>query len=128
MEYHKTSTFISMRFLRAYITFTRQFYFCFRFAGPTVGLKKYKLKLLDKAISVNAFYVFRINTVNNYNTELGPLSLGANCAEWANRAMLELVHKNSGVFLRSWASYHMRGMCQLERTYFLLMELITPIK
>lgn len=84
----------------------------------TAGLK-YKFKLLDKALAVNAFAMsFGSIPVTNYNTELGPLSLGANCAEWANRAMLELVHKKSGLFLRSWASYHMRGMCQLERTYY----------
>ncbi len=88
------------------------------FQDLAAGLK-YKIKLLDNGVGINVFAMsFGSTPVSNYNTELGPISLGANCKEWANRAMVEFTHKNSGIFLRSWASYHMRGMCQLERTYY----------
>lgn len=92
------------------------------FQDATVGLK-YKLPILDKGISLSAFIMsFGSTPTSNYNTELGPMSLGANCNEWANRLMLEVRHHGSGVFFRPWVSYHMRGMCTLERTYYFTDE------
>ncbi|HRG66301.1 MAG TPA: transporter [Saprospiraceae bacterium] len=92
------------------------------FQDATLGLK-YKLPILDKGISLSAFIMsFGSTPTSNYNTELGPMSLGANCNEWANRLMLEVRHHGSGVFFRPWVSYHMRGMCTLERTYYFTDE------
>ncbi len=88
------------------------------FQDAIFGLK-YKLPILDKGIALSAFVMsFGSTPTHNYNTELGPMSLGANCNEWANRLMLEARHHGSGLFIRPWASYHMRGMCSLERTYY----------
>lgn len=88
------------------------------FQDATLGLK-YKLPILDKGLALNGFLMsYGSMPLTNYNTELGPLSLGANCNEWANRIMLEARHSGTGLFLRSWTSYHMRGMCNLERTYY----------
>lgn len=92
------------------------------FQDATLGLK-YKLPILDKGISLSAFIMsFGSTPTSNYNTELGPMSLGANCNEWANRLMLEVRHHGLGVFFRPWVSYHMRGMCTLERTYYFTDE------
>ena len=92
------------------------------FQDATLGLK-YKLPILDKGITLSAFVMSYGSTpTNNYNTELGPMSLGANCNEWANRLMLEARHSGSGLFVRPWLSYHMRGMCTLERTYYFTEE------
>lgn len=88
------------------------------FQDISTGLK-YRIKIKDDNFGINAFIVSYASTpVSNYNTEIGPLALGAKCSEWANRLILELKHKNTGLFVRSWASYHLRGTSSLERTYY----------